>query len=595
MGRESKMCKNLSIRQKLIIMPAIAAAAFVLITLLVIMANLETDRLTKSIQSEQYPLLEISRDLEQTLATMQRGMQDAVASADEFGLEETDLLIDSLHRKLESAQLKFPAHHQELKQLQENFEVYYQLARTVSRRMITEETNENLVSELHLMTQRYNDLKETLRAATAHYQQTIDAGFEYNRKRFRKLLTLIILLVAAGIIVLTWISVRLTSSITRPLNEVVEVSNRVAEGRFDVGFRQVSTDEIGVLQSAFRTMIKEINHLLQEKDAAFEKLLHAKRLEEQNAKELQRLNVDLLTEIQERRKAEEELAKHRNHLEELVQERTAELQAANQLLQQEVKRRKEVQEKQKKLLLELASTNQELKDFAYIVSHDLKAPLRAIGSLASWLQSDYEDQVDEEGQELLRLLDTRVKRMHSLIEGILQYSRLGRIREELVDVNLQESLPAIIDMLSPPAHIRVTIETCLPTVHAERTRIEQVFQNLLSNAIKYMDKPRGEIKVGCREEGDYWKFWVGDNGPGIDQKYHDKIFKIFQTLNARDDYESTGVGLTLIKKIIEMYGGKVWLESTVGQGATFYFTFPKGAPSNYRELSDVYTQTNPVS
>jgi signal transduction histidine kinase len=142
-------------------------------------------------------------------------------------------------------------------------------------------------------------------------------------------------------------------------------------------------------------------------------------------------------------------------------------------------------------------------------------------------------------------------------------------------VDLNELVPQVVDMLAAPEHITITIRDELPVVLCEQTRILQVFQNLLSNAIKYMDKPQGLITVGCTGEAEQWTFSVSDNGPGIDEKYHDRIFQLFQTLAPRDDYESTGIGLTLVKKIVELYRGKVWVESRLGAGSTFFFTLPK--------------------
>ena len=127
----------------------------------------------------------------------------------------------------------------------------------------------------------------------------------------------------------------------------------------------------------------------------------------------------------------------------------------------------------------------------------------------------------------------------------------------------------VIDSLSLPSHISITIDNPLPVVHYEKTRFRQVFSNLIGNAIKYMDKPQGEIHIGCMQDGNYWKFFVKDNGPGIDEKYYDLVFQIFQTLHARDDIESTGIGLSIVKKIVETYGGKVWIESELGKGRYF--------------------------
>lgn len=224
--------------------------------------------------------------------------------------------------------------------------------------------------------------------------------------------------------------------------------------------------------------------------------------------------------------------------------------------------------------MELQNANQELRDFAYIVSHDLKAPLRAIGSLATWIAADYADKFDEEGKEQMQLLMGRVNRMHDLIEGVLQYSRVGRVREAIVEVDLEEIVSEAIDMVAPPDRFRIEVAENLPKLRFERTRILQVFQNLVSNAVKYNDKLAGEIRIGYNEEGEFWKFHVADNGPGIEEKYHSKIFQIFQTLKHRDEIESTGVGLTSVKKIVELYGGKIWVESKPGSGATFYFTIP---------------------
>lgn len=245
----------------------------------------------------------------------------------------------------------------------------------------------------------------------------------------------------------------------------------------------------------------------------------------------------------------------------------------------DISERKLAEEQRALLMRELESANEELKNFGYVVSHDLKAPLRAIGSLANWLSTDYADKFDDEGREHMRLLISRVHRMDRLIDGILQYSRVGRVKEVAVAVDLNRLVREVIDMLAPPENIAISVESSLPTVLSEPTRIQQVFQNLLSNAIKYMDKPEGKIRIACSAEGRQWKFSIADNGPGIEQQHFEKIFQLFQTLAPRDRVESTGVGLALVKKIVEMYGGRIWLESTVGQGSTFFFTLPRTTSS----------------
>ncbi|KIO49127.1 Tar ligand binding domain-containing protein [Nitrosospira sp. NpAV] len=241
----------------------------------------------------------------------------------------------------------------------------------------------------------------------------------------------------------------------------------------------------------------------------------------------------------------------------------------------DISKRKLEEEQKARLMDELESANEELRNFAHVVSHDLKAPLRAIGALADWLSTDYADKFDDEGKEHMRLLVSRVHRMSNLIDGILQYSRVGRVREALVELDLEQVVHEVIDLLSPPANIAIRIENPLPRIIAEPTRIQQIFQNLLSNAIKYMDKPRGDIRIACSIEGERWKFGIIDNGPGIEARHFERIFQLFQTLAPRDRIESTGVGLALVKKIVEMYSGEIWIESKAGIGSTFFFTLPK--------------------
>ena len=232
------------------------------------------------------------------------------------------------------------------------------------------------------------------------------------------------------------------------------------------------------------------------------------------------------------------------------------------------------EEKLAKAIKELEHSNKELNDFAYVISHDLKAPLRGIKSLAEWIATDYSEKLDDNGREQLKLLLSRVGRMHSLIDGVLQYSRVARVKEKMVPVNLNEIVPEIHKSIDADGKVEMEIETELPTILFEQTRIIQLFQNLLSNAVKYMDKPKGQVKVGCTKEGEFWKFHVADNGPGIEEKDFERIFLLFQTLAPKDQVESTGVGLTVAQKIVEMYGGRIWVESKVGTGSTFFFTIP---------------------
>ena len=240
----------------------------------------------------------------------------------------------------------------------------------------------------------------------------------------------------------------------------------------------------------------------------------------------------------------------------------------------DITERKKIQLEQEELINKVDNMNRELKEFVSIVSHDLKAPLRGIKTLANWILSDCSDKLSDLANEQMTLLLERVERMYSLIEGTLQYSRAGQTDENKVQVNLSQFVPEIINMVVPPENIKVTIENELPVIECEEVHIMQIFQNLLSNAIKYMDKQQGWIKISCIAEDGFWKFSVTDNGPGIEKHNFEKIFKIFQALPTSPDFEGTGVGLTVTKKIVELYNGRIWVDSKVGEGSTFFFTFP---------------------
>lgn len=231
--------------------------------------------------------------------------------------------------------------------------------------------------------------------------------------------------------------------------------------------------------------------------------------------------------------------------------------------------------KQEELLKELEYMNQELQDFAYIVSHDLKAPLRGIKQLVEWISEDYMDVLDEDGQEQMDLLKSRISRLHRFIEDLLTYSKISRSNapKELFDTS--ESFINIIDLLAPPPNIVIKVIGKLPKVFGEKLTLEQVFQNLLSNAIKYNDKEKGIITVSCEEADHDFSFSITDNGIGINKKYFDKIFQVFQTLHSRDTYESTGIGLSIVKKVIERHKGTITVKSEVDKGSTFTVTLPK--------------------
>ena len=223
---------------------------------------------------------------------------------------------------------------------------------------------------------------------------------------------------------------------------------------------------------------------------------------------------------------------------------------------------------------DLNKANTELTNFAYVVSHDLKAPLRAINQLAGWISEDYASTFDDAGKQQMQLLQDRAKRMHEMIDGILQYSRIGRLKEIKEPIDMTTLIQDVIQLLAPDTTIKISLIGQFPIINAEKVQVFQVFQNLIDNAIKYNDKPIGKIEVSCTQQGTDWQFCIADNGPGIDSQYQQKIFQLFQTLKPKDQSNSTGIGLSLVEKIIHNWQGKIWIESDGKQGCKFLFTLP---------------------
>ncbi|MCP4050919.1 MAG: HAMP domain-containing histidine kinase [bacterium] len=220
----------------------------------------------------------------------------------------------------------------------------------------------------------------------------------------------------------------------------------------------------------------------------------------------------------------------------------------------------------------------ELESFAYTVSHDLKAPLRAISTYTEFIIEDYEDQFGEDVKNALLVIKERAVKMSQLIDGILQYSRAEKGLKNCIEINMNVLIDSVIDMLFIPENIKVSVQPDLPVIYSSEAQMQQIFVNLLSNAVKYIDKPEGKVEVTCSDSNNFWKFVVADNGPGIDPVYHEKVFEIFGTTLSRAEQkkkDSVGIGLSTVKKIIDLFGGKIWIESEAGKGARFCFIIPK--------------------
>ncbi|NAS10443.1 sensor histidine kinase [Poritiphilus flavus] len=225
------------------------------------------------------------------------------------------------------------------------------------------------------------------------------------------------------------------------------------------------------------------------------------------------------------------------------------------------------------LLKELESSNEGLKEYAHMVSHDLKSPLRSLNALATWLQEDYKDILDDNGKNQLQMMQEKIEGMDKLIDGILKYSSISRDTREQVQVDLNETVQHIREIIFIPEHVRVVIMNELPTLVADPTQMQQLFQNLISNAVVNIDKETGIVEVGSTDAGSHWDFYVKDNGVGIPKEYHKKIFEIFQSIG--NEARSTGIGLSIVKKIVDLHKGKIRLESEVGQGTSFHFSIKK--------------------
>ena len=226
-------------------------------------------------------------------------------------------------------------------------------------------------------------------------------------------------------------------------------------------------------------------------------------------------------------------------------------------------------------------TRDELEQFASVVSHDLRAPLRGVSQLAGWLQEDLAGKLSEDTDEKLVLLQDRVRRMQTLIDGLLEYSKVGGTQgtEETVDTGAL--LVETIDSLSPPTDVSIDVEPNMPTLQTDRLRLGQVFANLIGNSIKHHGRNPVHIWVTARDAGRFYEFSVADDGPGIARQYHEKVFMMFQSLAPKDTGIDSGIGLALVKKIVEEHGGSITLDSQEGKGANFRFMWPKQGGADF--------------
>lgn len=239
----------------------------------------------------------------------------------------------------------------------------------------------------------------------------------------------------------------------------------------------------------------------------------------------------------------------------------------------DITEQKNLELQKEKLLGELENSNKGLQEYAHIVSHDLKSPLRSISALATWLHDDYKDVLDEGGRQNLELMQEKVASMDKLIHGILEYSTANSSELDSSSVDLNRVIKDIEEIIYIPDHVSLVVPIALPTIIADNTKMHQLFQNIIGNAVVHIEREVGLVEVLFKNLGDYWQFTVRDNGVGIPEEFHNKIFEIFQSIGHNE--RSTGIGLSIVKKIVDRYNGKVWVDSVVGEGTQFHFTIKK--------------------
>lgn len=225
------------------------------------------------------------------------------------------------------------------------------------------------------------------------------------------------------------------------------------------------------------------------------------------------------------------------------------------------------------LLQKLKYQNEQLNDYAHLVSHDLKSSLRNLSALLAWVKEDCIEKIGEESVGNLNLMEAKIEKMDQFLEDIINYSEIGAISIKTTTVDLNKKVAEIIKSIHIPKNMNIVVKGNLPVIKGDARRLRQVFQNLIGNAVNFNDKENGLVEIGAEETEAFYTFSIKDNGQGIPKEYHEKIFNTFTTLGYQE--KSTGMGLSIVKRVLDLYGGEIWLESEVSKGSTFYFTIPK--------------------
>lgn len=244
------------------------------------------------------------------------------------------------------------------------------------------------------------------------------------------------------------------------------------------------------------------------------------------------------------------------------------LNAKYEITQQDLIEREKVEK-------ELLKANEELKKFAYVVSHDLKSPLRGMSSLVHFIEQEPEDVLSEDSKKHFNLLKERINRLYNLINGILEFNKIGDGSKEMQDLNLKDIFSQVTKNLLIPAAFRLNIQPDLPTIRFNEAHLVEIYSNLISNSIRYNDKTKGTIELGYKDAGQFHELCIKDDGMGIPTKHHYRVFEMFQRLHSGDQIEGSGMGLSIVKKILDNYGGRIWIVKETSDGTEIKFRIPK--------------------
>lgn len=380
------------------------------------------------------------------------------------------------------------------------------------------------------------DLNETSLMAIAVFNKLTTQKFASYRT-----LSYLLLIMIFAIMVLSVLSVYITNvTIIQPIKELSGILDEVGEGKI-INFQShiAREDEIGEMINSAQKVVQGFKTKEQVANAI--------------GKGDYEIKVPMLSRKDRLGKALTEMRDNLKLSKQRVQDTIFSLESAN---------------------IRLEKKNKELDQFAYITSHDLKSPLRGINNLAEWIEEDLDGKMTPESKKYFKLLKGRVHRMEALINSILSYARAGKTMESQQKIDTKELVTSVLNNCDIPENCSILIDDLLPNITADRREIYEVFNVFISNAINHNTSAEPVVNITGQQKGTFAEFCIADNGPGIEEEFHQKVFTIFQTLERRDDVENIGAGLAIGKKIIEDYGGRTWVQSEKGKGANFYFTWP---------------------